>query len=353
MMFNVHTDATDELSGYMVPNSFSGKASIYVTSGGKAVYQGPCEHVLEEVVKAGRHDTGQVGFHLNEENVPGLSSMDDLSVFDGDTGILIYRRNHEDLNLQRRVFRLETCLGIPSSYRDAMMPNFAYSVSDIHLYGFETVGQLFNLTTYPSMYFEGRVHIKPHQRYLNENLFSFVSVTDPFVALATVLTAISDEERAILGEMDDREYTVFMPVVALLDGIDRNFSDKIARRLRSAPKDVLTALESPLVGLLTGTTPGVGGARGDVPFALDVLSQFDMTILERQSEQSHDELAYTLGIPKVGLRPLQLSPAVEELAETLRELSFLHIVLENDLIVYHCLEQSVELATASAAENSR
>ncbi len=330
-----------------MPNSFSGEASIYVTANGRAVFQGSCDQLRNEVVAVGRHETGRVGFVLDEAKIPGLSQMNDLCIFDHDTGLMIYRRNSPKAHLQKRVFRLETSIGAPNPYHQALSPHFAYGLSDIHLYGYETVGQLFNLNNYRSMYFEGRVHVKPHQRYLNEKLFSIISVAEPFLALAMLLSELSDSQKIALGELDDREYAALLPVAIYLDGVDLTRPEAVRRRLKSAPKDVLTGLESPLVGLLTGSTPGVGGMRSEIPLALSVLSQFDMSILQGWDDESHSELSQLLGLHSLSLAQLELPQQVHDLADALRDLSTLQVVLENDLIVYHCLEQSVRSVTFS------
>lgn len=219
MMFNVHRETPETVQGYLVPNSFSGQAAIVVTWDGRTVYEGSCDQILVDVVKAGRHETGQVGFVLDDGKIPGFGQPGDLCVFDKATGLLIYRRNDPDMFVQKRAFRLETSIGAPIPYHAALAPYFAYGLGDVHLYGYETVGQLFNLHNYPSMYFEGRVHIRPHQRYLNDELCSMVSVLEPYVALALLLDGLSAQRPDVLGQLEDREYAALMPVAATVDGL--------------------------------------------------------------------------------------------------------------------------------------
>jgi len=120
MMFNVHTENYHSVQGYLVPNGFSNKARIVVTAEGETVFEGACDQFSEGVFKAGRHGSGMVGFELDHTKVPGIENVSELSVFDAETGLLIYRRNDPEHYLQHRVFRLETSLSIANAYYGAL-----------------------------------------------------------------------------------------------------------------------------------------------------------------------------------------------------------------------------------------
>lgn len=338
MMFNVHNDVLDRVEGYLVPNGFAVEPRIRVTSEGRTVYVGPCDEIIADLPRVGRHQTGLAAFFLDEAKVVGLPECHDLSIYDDESGFQIYRRNLPDRFLQRRLFRLETTLAADSHYAPTFSPYFAYSVPDAHLYGQETVSQLFNLGNYPSMYFDGRVHVKPHQKYLTEQIITVVSVDDPFVALAALIAKA--QQQSLSERLDEREFTTLLPPLTFFDAVDIARPERVAKRLGSAPKSVLTALESPLVGLLTSQTPGVGGGRRDIPAALDILSMFDLTILGNNTDHDHADMAAELGLDKGAMPSIAQPAAVLALADALRDVPVLSTVLENDLIVYHCLLQA-------------
>jgi hypothetical protein len=340
MIFNVYTDTGNRLKGYFVPNGFTAEARIRVTGGGETLYVGPCDGIVDDLVRVGRHNTGRASFTLDTLLIEGLPEIEDLCIYDADSGFLIYRRNHPELFVQSRLFRLETTLAAIPTYNLSLMPHFAYGLAEVHLYGLETVSQLFHLSNYPSMYFEGRIHIKPHQRYLNEQILSVVSIEDPFVVLAMTLEGICQDDHAMTGQLEEREYAALLPLAGYFDGVDIGDTDRVCRHLKTAPKAIVAGLESPLIGLLTGQTPGVGGDRQDIPGALDILSLFDLIIIGTDAHQAHALLAQNLGLPPEVMPRLERPAHVLALAEALRTLSMLETVLESDLIAYYCLEQA-------------
>lgn len=340
MMFNVHNDTGDRLEGYFVPNSMSAEARIRVTGQGELLYIGSCDAVIEDLVRVGRHQTGLAAFTVDTHHVRHLPDIVDLCVWDADTDFLIYRRNRTDQYMQRRVFRLETTLAAPLHYTECLAPHFAYSLSDVHLYGQETLSQLFNLNNYPSMYFEGRTHIKSHQKYLHDSIYSIVSIDDPFVTLALTLQQVCQGVEAIGAMVDERELSALLPLIVYLDGIDAEHPHQLRKALRNAPKAALAPLTAPLVGLLTGQTPGVGGSQRDIPAALNTLSMFDTVLLGTETPHQNASLERDLGLRANTVPVLTHSPQVHALADALRDISSLQTALENDLIVYHCLTQA-------------
>ncbi|MEO0372901.1 MAG: hypothetical protein AAF231_15705, partial [Pseudomonadota bacterium] len=303
-----------------------------------------CDEVIHDLVRIGRHETGLTSFSLNESHVFDLASARDLSIHDAETGFLIYRRNLPDTYLQKRFFRLETTQAVASAYAPALLPYFAYGMPDVQLYGHETISQLFNLPQYASMFFEGRVHITAHLKYLNDQFLSAVSVVDPFVALAFSIDFLGHDDHLVLRQLEEREYGTLLPLAGFFDGVALNQPEAVRKHMKAAPQDILMGLESPLVGLLTGHTPGVGGARGAIPKALDTLSMFDMVLFGHDTTGSHRLLASALGVHETLLPQIIVPPHVQAIADALRDVPVLEAALENDLIVYHCLEQAADAA---------
>lgn len=350
MIFNVHAETQDSIKGYLVPNSFSAQVRIRATGAGRTLYEGGCHEVVDDLIRVGRHETGLTAFTLDEDLIPDIAQIPDLAVFDADTGMLIYRRNQPELYVQARLFRLETALAPMTGQEQGLMPFFAYSLQDAQLYGNETVAQLFNLTHYPSMYFEGRVYMKSHQRFLGDDILSAVSVRDPFVSLALTIDGLGREDRGFIDQLEERELSTLLPLAHLLEGTALDQPKAVRKRLKSAPRDVIAGLESPLIALLTGNTPGQGGARSDLPVALDLLSLFTFILLEDSAADAagsgHQAMAAELGLDPAALRPPGPPPHIMALAEALRGVPALEAALENDLIAYHCLTQAHAAAKA-------
>jgi hypothetical protein len=356
MLFNVHKDTGDRVEGYFVPDGFASEpVQVSVTSNDRRLLTVDCDIAIEDLPRVGRHETGVVGFALDCEQIQDLPERADLTIKDAATGFLIYRRNQPDRYVQRRVFRLETTMGRPDRYARVLCPLFAYAVPEVHSYGTETVSQLFSLRDYPSMYFEGRVHITPYQKYFSDEILSVVTLEEPVTALAMKLDAMCRDEQSGIDTLEERELAALLPLAAYFDGVDMGKPEQVRTRLRAAPKSVLQSLEAPLLGQLCGQTPGVGGSRQDLPGALSALSMFDIAILGEEAAEGNDALADELGLPADLLPRPARAPEVAALAEALRDLSTVEAALENDLILYECLlraRHSAREASHGLAQNA-
>jgi hypothetical protein len=58
----------------------------------------------------GHHNTGIVGYVLDESNCPGLAAAKKLAIFEAETNQLLYRRRPNDDVIDKKLFRLETQL---------------------------------------------------------------------------------------------------------------------------------------------------------------------------------------------------------------------------------------------------
>src|SRR3974390_2682231 len=92
MLFNIERDSGDCVVGYFVPDGFETTPHLRVRSGGVEVAQVEANELRQSLVDAGRHQTGLCGFTIADPQVPGLSGLDDLEIFDEESGLLVYRR---------------------------------------------------------------------------------------------------------------------------------------------------------------------------------------------------------------------------------------------------------------------
>lgn len=111
MYFNVYSDTGETIEGYLIPDGFSTKPMITVTCNSETYGPFNCDVFLEGPLKHGHHDTGVVGFRLDNKNVPALSTSLDLEIVDDDTGFVIYRRYNHGKHVAKN------CLGLKPSSR--------------------------------------------------------------------------------------------------------------------------------------------------------------------------------------------------------------------------------------------
>src|SRR5664279_228268 len=157
MLFGIESDLGTTISGYCVPDSFSGTPTLNVISDHKILLTFKANESRPLVVESGRHATGQVGFRIDEQMLPRLGSIGELEILDDDTGTLIYRRRHPETIKNVRIFRLETHL-LPLWNLDKVVGEyFQYFHRSIETLGRESATQIFLLNEAKSSYASGRL----------------------------------------------------------------------------------------------------------------------------------------------------------------------------------------------------
>ncbi|WP_046117067.1 hypothetical protein [Ensifer aridi] len=340
MYFNVYSDTGAEIHGYLIPDGFSAKPRIAVYCKGRTLGPFDCDVFLEGPYTHKHHETGIVGFHLHEGNVQGLSGASDIEISDAESGLVFYRRLRPERHIPKRLFRLETQFVPHRELDKSLQPHFQFYADGVERYGSETVRQMLEIVNQPSTYVSGRVLLKNVQRYFTEDTIRITSLRDPFYELALRLWSIATFKKRRFSFVSERDSILFEPAMAYF--ADTDFSDAagIKRKIKSAPKDVLTLFESPFAHQLVASSPTDKVSREGVSGALDALSQFTIFVPNESDASLATAIAELLHIDDgaVFFSPIR-SPFLE-LAEILKSVNTLEHVLENDLILFYFIKKA-------------
>lgn len=349
MNFCVYLDTASEVHGYFVPDGFSTIPKILVRVDGNETPIEITAWIFVEGARAqGAHQTGNVGFILSDDNVPGISQATRLELSDPVTGLVFYRRAQPGQYLSRKVLRLETSY-VPQSELDlSIAPYFQFFANKIEHFGFETVRQMMEIIHQPSVYISGRILLKNFRTYIDYNIdTTLVSLRDPFYELALRLVIFARMSERDFNFVSQRDRTLFAPIIRLLSGLKLQDELAVTRTIKGAPKDTLSLLSSPFTQQLVASTPSDLAKLDDVSQALDALSQFNIFDAGRRTDTYRDRIAEALGLPSaaLGLRP-QLEP-IHQLADVLRKIDRVEHLLEADLVLYHFIQKAEERAFGS------
>jgi hypothetical protein len=337
MNFCVYQDSGAEVHGYIVPDGYSKKARVLVRLDGEQTAATiDCFVFIEGARTQGLHETGNVGFVLSEDNVPGISCARQLELVDPDSTLVFYRRAQPGQYIPRKVFRLETSY-VPHTELDLCLnPYFQFYAHRVEHYGFQTVRNMLEILHQPSVYVSGRILLKNFQIYLDYNTDTkIIGLRDPFYELALRLLVFSRAKTHRMDFIAPRDLSLFKQAIDHFDSIPLHDDDAITRAVRSAKKDTLAALASPFVQQLVADNPSEIPTLNDVSQALDVLSQFDIFDSGGDPRSLPQHIAEFLGLPSglVRMRPQMAS--AHQLAHRLRKIGRLQELLEADLILYH------------------
>ena len=345
MLFNLESDTGTTVSWYLVPDGYSAVPQAVICDGDRPLLQLAATDARAALVVAGRHETGLCGFLIDETMVPGLTEIGDLRIYDQESGLLVYRRPGE-LQIRRKVVRLETHLFPLWRLDDAIKWRFQHNARGVEAYGRETVTQLMQLNDVTSSYISGRFLFKNYAYYLDSVFEMFAIIHDPYAELAErllVLSRVSQSGLDFLGARDSVHYEAAVEFAAELPFQDQK---GLKRALKSMPSDVASTLTNPLVRQLTAATPDEMPSGGAVASALDALASFKFVGTRADSSGIKAALSEFLPVDPVDLPPFADFSLGQIVAGTLREVGAIESLLEMDLEIYHVLEEAQRRATA-------
>jgi hypothetical protein len=291
---------------------------------------------------AGRHETGNVGFIIDENTINDLSNIVDLEIRDVDTDILVYRRVPSHPIISENLFRLETQL-FPLWRLDTIMKNkFRFWYQRIEQFSTETVRQILAFHSFGSLYSSGRISYSNFDFYIYKNQKTAMLMQDPYDELAErllIFNRLGTDAKHLLGE---RDALIFEPIITL-SGQFRNFDeDELRLLLNKADPQILSILSNPVTRQLTSSTPDEPADRSSVAKSLQVLGEFDIVGLRSESQEFFEAIAELLGFDASEIPALSENSRVQEVAQNLRAIRWLGDLIEKDLELYHHIKSAFD-----------
>jgi hypothetical protein len=351
MLFKVDSDSGSAIRGYLVPDTFSAPAMISVCAGGEILCTVQAQEIVPAVVAAGRHQTGQIGFVIDERVVPGLVHIRALEICEAETGLAIYRRRPPG-SPAVRLFRLEAGFRRMSSLDRSFDALFQTAFTGVDTYGRETASQALLLSSYESLYVSGRLLFKEYEYSLDEKFTKVIVVQDPYVQLAQTIVALHDGSLTGPTGFDLRTELSMHDCIDYFAAADIGNANSLRTLLVHMPDAVEAAISNPLARLLAGR-PGEDVPNGSyIPTGLQSLASFDIVGLQADPTTFADPLAALLGTDSAQLMPDDITMPEIRLAERLREHRLVESMLELDLELYERVSRIVrDLADLSPSED--
>jgi hypothetical protein len=353
MLFNIEIDEGSRIVGYLVPDSFSRSPSLRITDGRQDLLVLPCQEARPALVASGRHETGRCGFTVDETIISGLSQHEGLELYDDETGILIYRRRRSSEVIQKRIFRLETHLFPLWRLDDSVGKYFQHFQKGIERHGRETTTQMFLLNNSTSLYFSGRIIFKAYENYIGEKFNCIALLHDPYSELAERLLTLKHIRKFgddLLGERDMMSYDAAISFAEAIENDGKVLRRAFAKMSRMAGVNFADPLTRQLAARARDEAP----SKEAIATALDTLSTFAIVGLRERQDLFLDQLADLLGTHADALPPIPELGATSELAEQLRRLPDVELLIAQDLEIYHHVKSALDnaLGEFGAAEMS-
>jgi hypothetical protein len=342
MLFMVWEDTGSCIKAYCVPDAFSAQASLNIFANGVLVRTIEPNDFNEHVFNSGRHETGNVGFVIDDKIINDLSSITDLEIRDVETDILVYRRPPTHPIISQNFFRLETSLFPLRQLDMAMKTKFRFWYPAIDKYSAETARQILSFNVFGSLYSSGRLLYRNYEYYTDQNHKTAMLMQDPYDELAERLIIFKHLGAGVNRLLGERDALLFAPVVDLIGKCRELDEQELRRVLGKADPKILSILSNPVARQLTSTTPDEPAERNSATKSLQILSQFQIIGTRNKSREFFDAIAELLGIDPSEILSIEESPRVQAVAQNLRAIRWLDAIIENDLELYHLVKSAYE-----------
>lgn len=342
MLFLIDVDTGDALIGYLVPDSLTEPGKYVIRANGEEVYRGETDIEHPALVAVRRHETGRCGLHITEQQVPGLSQMQELDIVDLVTGQAIYRRRPLEDLVHKRVFRLETHLLPLSGLDRSIQSRFQLWFPHIDRTGYETTTQIFNQKS-ESVLVSGRVAYPTVEHLVSKGPYEPITIVhDPFDELAERLLflRLAANRPGVLGERDN---LMFTETLAFAKEVNLDSGKNMRRIFSTLDETVASRLANPLVRQLATLDHGEPVVGSAVSKALSALSGFAVVGIRRRPDLFVDALGeIVLDLEEHDVTVAPPIPAATELADRLRDCPPVEDLLQYDLALYHIISDAFE-----------
>lgn len=342
MLFSIEADHGHILTGYLVPDGFSDEPSIRVANDGQEVGHFQCSQSRPVIAEAGRHETGIVGFMLDERVLPGLSTMHMLEIYEAKSGVLIYRRRGEQKCIQKKLLRLEFRM-LPFIRFDRMFgQHFRYELPALERFGHETATQAFQIYGIDSIYLSGRLYLRNFEMFLDKDFEVIGHLPDPYYEMASRLAILNRLSQTAMPFISDRDRLILAPAAEYFSQVPLEDEKKLKKALQQAQPKVRDILVSPTTRQLVCTSHDQRTSRRDVAPAIDYLSRFSIVGQDGGALDFERLSAEMIGISTEALPSYGRHSVLETLADRLRDMPVAETMLEEDLILHHYVREAAK-----------
>jgi hypothetical protein len=341
MLFNLENDVGAKVTGYLVPDGYEGVPRIRVCCAGEELFVFSCNESRDALVQAGRHQTGQCGFCIDEGALPNLQTLAQLELYEAESGVMIYRRRAPHM-AARKILRLETHLLPLWRLDEALKPSFQYHARGVEALGRETVTQLFLLNAVDSVYISGRLLYKNYAYFVEAGFLTAILLQDPYEELAERLMVLSKVRKVGGAFLGMRESMGLEPAFKYAESLPYDDDRALKRALRAMPPEVGALFANPLTRQLTSATPDQMPNATSVSAALDTLASFALVGVRHDLEKFLSAFAELIGVEPSLLPVAPQIPSVRRLAAIIRDSRHMEAILDRDLELFHHVREAHE-----------
>ncbi len=349
MRFHIDHDSGEIIAGWFVPDNPNATARIEVRLPGSDPVEFSAQIHRPDIVDLGMHNTGVVGFYVNETEVPGLTSAVGVELRDATSHTLFYKRLDPALHVQKRLMLFDASVVPQRKLLEQMKNRFAMPFSAVEGFPYETMASIVNIHYSPSLLLAGRPMFMRHANHLKEREFLVAALLrDPFEELAERLLFLNLVSKSSNAASLIPFATGLTPLIDLARDFpfaDERAMDRILRDMETNQSD---SVRDPLTRMLACQLDEKP-SRNHVTQALENLAGMDVVGTRGRFDEFRGMIAAILGSDAFGGARPETSQVVLDLTRRLAGLRIVRDLLENDLALFSYAEEAVDIGLESDA----
>lgn len=342
MQFHIDIDTDALIAGWVLPDNPSTVPTLIISPSGRPEIAVSANVPRPDIRDLGHHNTGMVGFSIDDTVVPDLAQLADLQIHESESGVLIHRRAK---GLARKILWLDLASMPSAAVADTLLQRFTLYYGEIERHPFNTMFSILNNQQAASLLAMGRPLLARYDEVLRRNNFMVMAILrHPREDLAQRL--LLAREIAIRGS--EHDVASLAPLVELA----RTTSLEQADALESALAKVAGAhprfVVNPFVRTLA-CSPDDRPEQRHISIALNNLAAMDLVGLSSRFDEFKTMLAEILNEDVLNEFTLKRPLELDDMTRRLSTMPAVERFLALDLSLYSYVEEAIETAAASSS----
>lgn len=334
MQFNIDQDSGDFVAGWIVPNNPNATPSIKVVINGEEVAVIVANVSRTDIKDLGLHSTGLIGFHLDEDNLPGITTAVDLQIVDQETGVLVHRRSAAPFLIEQRVMFFNLCVVPQIRMRNEAASLFALSYANSERINYETLYSILRNHHAQSVFVMGRTNHNRISEALSSSGYKRLALLrEPLVELAERLILIKQISRSTKRSMLENLVFGVENLFSFVETANLEEEASLRDAFAQMRPQQIRAVADPFLSALV-CDAGDEPEERHVSLALDRLAEFDAIGIEERMDAFNICVEEAIGRNIFAAYESYQLPGTIELAERLRNIDRVAEYLEYDTVFY-------------------
>lgn len=350
MFFNIDNDDGRSIGGWLVLDNPAETPSLIVAVPGRSELLVQADILRADIRDLGIHSTGMVGFCIDERKVPGLPALEDVTLLEAETRLLIFRRSNPD-HVRKKIFFFDPGILPQNTLAHAFERHFTMTYSGSEKYSLETMLVLINNHSAQSIVLHGRTNFNRYSAALNNAGFMRMALLrEPFEEMAEKILYFKVLGRMRAASSLAPELAHFGPLIDFANDIPLDEPKSILAAFRRLDPDLRDRLSNPMTRLF-GCNVDEHPQRRHVSVALENLAGMDVVGTKEGFDLFRDLVAGHVGRDVLaGAAPHRIELAAT-LGRTLGEIGLVADLLAYDLDLYQYASEAIAAALETGSSS--